>query len=116
MTPLLSASKFGHTRAVEILIELGANIEAFQEFCDGETPFLKAVKGGHLQTVKYLLSKGCRTSVSSLDGAGALHWAARRGYEDIIECLKDICLIERTDNDGKTPLIAACENGKLPCA
>ena len=55
-TPLIAAARVGFTGAVEVLLALGAKIDAANRM--GETPLIVAVQQRELEVVKLLLARG----------------------------------------------------------
>jgi hypothetical protein len=58
-TPLMLACTEGHGKAVELLLDGGADIDV-RDNVDGRTAFHCACVGNHLNIAAYLVAKGCR--------------------------------------------------------
>jgi hypothetical protein len=80
---LMWASSNGHTGAVELLLDQGADTDP-----DGYqyAPIVWASKNGHTDTVEVLLDKG--SDVQAQDNA-ALRFASKYGHTDTVELLLD---------------------------
>ncbi|ESO88486.1 hypothetical protein LOTGIDRAFT_219211 [Lottia gigantea] len=62
----------------------------------------------------YLMGKGARLQLVDKDGDNALHWAAFKGYSELMRLLIYSGFNPRQkDNFGQTPLHLACINGNL---
>ena len=70
-TALLMACQNDHRKAVQLLLGLGADIEAKDN--QGFTPLLKACERNNLDLVKCLLASGCNIWAKANDGVCALH-------------------------------------------
>jgi ankyrin repeat protein/ketosteroid isomerase-like protein len=110
-TPLLVASRDGHTAIVELLLAAGADVNA-EEPCFGAVPLHKAVYNGHADITALL----ARQAGIDLDFQGAtngytpLHDAIWHGYEDCARVLVYAgAKTSLTGHDGKTPLDIAAE-------
>ncbi|HLA50394.1 MAG TPA: ankyrin repeat domain-containing protein, partial [Thermodesulfovibrionia bacterium] len=61
ITPLIMASKYGHTDIVKILLDKGADVNAKMLFLGkSETPLSNAEKEGHTEIVKLLKDAGAK--------------------------------------------------------
>jgi ankyrin repeat protein len=75
-TPLIAAARVGYTEAIEILLALGAKIDAGNKM--GETPLIVAVQQRQLDAVKLLLAKGANPDKKdSAAGYSARDYAKR---------------------------------------
>ena len=73
-TPMVIASKHGHTETVKLLAQLGANIETPNE--NGTTPVFISAQEGHTETVKALVETGADVNVTSKVSAASSQHAA----------------------------------------
>ena len=133
-TPLHWAAYYGHLEITEILISRGADLDA--EDPDYATPLYLAAEQGHPKVVEFLISKGAEVNVkSSRWGYTPLHRAAwgpvtmrkhlgageagtvseadlNKNYLEIVGMLLEKgAKVDVLDNDGKTPLDQAIDNG-----
>ena len=137
-TPLYTASKWGHLRIVEILLNAGAKTSILDSF--GWTPLMTACEGGHLEVVRLLLLREADPNLAAADGLTPLLIAVRKGhfqltglllsykanpnlptkqYQAALDVQKiDNRLEEKLKEEGAslTPLTIACENGQLELA
>ncbi|MFC1836455.1 ankyrin repeat domain-containing protein [Thermodesulfobacteriota bacterium] len=72
---LSAAAMIGDKRAVERLIEKGADVNARMEY--GRTPLMRASEMGHADVAQLLLEKGARVHSKANDGMTALNLARR---------------------------------------
>jgi ankyrin repeat protein len=113
-TPLLSASRYGHVNAVNVLLDMGANVEA----CDpkeGMTCVLWAASEGHEETVVSLTVKGKANILQRTPRrASALMLAVSFGLEEATKVLsengavmtfRDLEMMAMTIDDIKSPKI-----------
>ncbi|CAN0292326.1 unnamed protein product, partial [Scytosiphon promiscuus] len=116
-SPLHSAASVGCGEIVDALLSGGANKNALNN--GGLTPLMEASKGECMRTyspiVESLLAAGADVNISGVvDGHTALHLAAERGSDRIVNALlaagadKDAL-----DNGGATPLIWAADRCHL---
>ena len=75
--------------------------------------FLMSCRFNGLNTVNVLLERGADPSGKDKNGSTPLHFAARRGNEEIVKVLLEhpkVC-VNVIDGSGKTPLHLACSEG-----
>jgi ankyrin repeat protein len=80
-TPLIIAAQYGHVKILDLLISMGANIEA--KSIEG-TSLTWAARNGHLAAVEYLIGRKAKIS---REPEGPLVWAIRKGHTSIIRQL-----------------------------
>ncbi|XP_052063084.1 putative ankyrin repeat protein RF_0381 [Mytilus californianus] len=133
-SPLHFACDIGHTKITEILIQTGVAIDKVHE--SGQTPLQCACDNMHNEIAKLLLDSGAVENSSDTHGRTSLHSAAEDGNTDLIKLLIDhnadvnlTCnyrhnekanvLLENSadvndhDEDGRTSLFSAAENGNI---
>ncbi|CAG2217454.1 ANKTM1 [Mytilus edulis] len=134
-TPLLMASSKGHLETIQLLISSGAQIAETE--INNKTVLHLAVESGHLPVIETLLKeKGCfnLTEAIDLNDQTILHYAAKNGNTMIVEILmgktplhiaaendNDNAIeilynasqteLNDGDDDGRTPLMLACQTG-----
>ena len=94
MTPLMWGARNGDAEIVQMLIEAGANPNAYSY--NGFTALIHAAYEGHVEVIQKLLDAGVNPNTYSshpynfkILAATALHWAERRGHEDVAQMLRD---------------------------
>ena len=106
-TALIVAAKCGYDRCVALLIRAGADVKTTDRL--GKTALDYAEIKGHHTCVALLVQAGN-------DDAKALISAAKYNIKSYVEELLQAGVgANKTDDDGKTPLIHACENGHTAC-
>jgi hypothetical protein len=111
-TPLLLASRLGHRKVVELLLNTGlVNVESRDD--TGQTPLSLAAERGYEAVVRLLLEKGAEIeSKGDYREQTPLSLAAKGGYEAVVRLLLEKgAEIESKDSFGKTPLSWAAEGG-----
>ncbi|XP_065649210.1 transient receptor potential cation channel subfamily A member 1 isoform X3 [Hydra vulgaris] len=117
MTPLHIASKEGHDSIVQVLMDLGACIDAKNH--ENLTPLHFAAKYGHLRTVEILLSFKVLSIVNDEDifSNTPLHLASMHGHVKVVEILiKSGADVEARNEGLWTPLDFAAFYGQTKCA
>ena len=115
-TPLYHASQEGKLEAVRLLLERGAVADA--RTTGGSSALMTACEKGHAAVVRELLQRGVDANAHANNGWTALHAASYNGRAEAMrELLKrhDVN-INTQDNDGRTPLMSACDKGHLMAA
>jgi ankyrin repeat protein len=120
-TPLLRAAKAGDAEAMQVLLGKGADAKLFTK--SGITPLMAAAGLGTkeedttgrkkteaeaIAAIKLCLDAGA--DVNSVDNQGdtALHGAAQKGFDEVVEFLADHgAKLDIKDKKGRTPLDAA---------
>jgi hypothetical protein len=84
-TPLITAAQSGHTKAVEVLLDAGAN-ENHQGFLN-KTALLWAAERGYVDVVELLLANEADPNINDVEGLTPLMVAARSGNAPIVQWL-----------------------------
>jgi ankyrin repeat protein len=120
-TPLLRAAKAGDAEAMQALLAKGADPKLATRF--GITPLMAAAGLGTkeedstgrkkteaeaIASVKLCLAAGVDVNAADLQGDTALHGAAQKGYDQVVQFLVDHgAKLDVKDKRGHTPLDAA---------
>lgn len=102
-TGLRSASWGGHTEALRLLLDAGADVDG----CDseGRTALRAAAWGGHEEIVRILLQYGASVNKADSNGRTPLIAAAYMGHQEAVEILLDHeAQVNLADGDGRTAL------------
>jgi len=111
-SPLHLAAEFGQLEVARLLLGRGADPNAVSMNELRATPLHSAISGGHRDTASLLLALGASPNAIQRAGVGALHLAAHRGDEAIVDMLLlRAADATRTTDDGKTPADLAQEIG-----
>lgn len=117
-TPFLRAAKTGDVAVMHLLIEAGADPSIASKF--GTTPLMAAAGvgleyGGNfpaesrsVEAAKLCISLGADVNAINMDGLTALHGAAARGADQIVQVLVGKgARVDARDKKGRTPLDVA---------
>ena len=120
-TPLLRAAKAGDTEAVKVLLAKGADVKLTTKF--GMTPVMAAAGLGTkeedttgrkktepeaIASIKLCLDAGADVNAADNQGDTALHGAAQKGWDQVVQFLVDHgAKLDVKDKKGRTPLDAA---------
>ena len=101
----------GHQDIVKMLIDLGANVNAINEY--RETPIAYAAKEANWEIVKILMSHGANVDYLDQSGISLLHYAAEQGNKEIAKILitKGANVSAGDYENAMTPLHYAAERG-----
>ena len=102
-TPLRAAAHEGHLDVVRCLVERGADVNARNQY--KATPIMAACD--HVSIITYLINKGAFVDIRTKDTA--LHYAAQRGYLEVVSQLLSLGVPQLPNNQGLTPLLYACD-------
>lgn len=110
LTALLKAVLQGDLVNTQILLELGANIEATDD--KQQTSLHLAARRGHLEILNKLLACGAQVEATSKGGT-ALHLASKSGHKESVRTLLDSgALIEAARSDKRRSLHQAVRYGQ----
>jgi len=108
---LFVATIEGHLSTVELLISLGAEVDA-PGGADAETPLERAIQDGRTDMVQLLLQYGAQVSTGPAWRKPPICRAAECGYDEIIQTLVEHGFnLFLSDSDGFQPIHAACFHG-----
>lgn len=110
-TPLHIAIQNGHKDAMQNLLKLGADTNAWRG--DGETPLHIAAKNGDIDVIRTLIKAGATVNATMMfDNATPLHIAAQHGNSDAVRILIEAgANVNATMKNGATPLHIAAQYG-----
>ncbi|KAF3936366.1 Inversin [Dactylellina cionopaga] len=110
-TPLWWAVERGHDAVVEVLADMGANLE--REYRDDGTALCQAVKRRHEAMVRMLVCKGANMEGRDAHGRTPLSVAAGSGLDAVVKLFLDAGAdFEAKDSDyNRTPLSWSALNG-----
>jgi len=111
---LVQAARRGDRKAVQALLQRGANVNAGSGDLGG-TPLIEACRLGHKEVVRVLLQHGADVNAAQEDGATALRMACIGGHVVIARAmLASGADIDATDKVcGSTPLVEASGAGHV---
>ncbi|KDO18723.1 hypothetical protein SPRG_15513 [Saprolegnia parasitica CBS 223.65] len=112
-TALYLAAMLGSVEILQLLVAHGANVAHIVETPVPTTAVAMASVQGHAAAVRYLLEMGAPIDIPDANGATALFCACELGNIEFVRALVEHtdCDINAADNDGNTPLHAACWHG-----
>lgn len=111
-TPLMSASLSGNLRAVELLLEHGADPNIGEK--DGYTPLHGAAFQGRASVARFLLEKPSIPNVMHKDGFFAVHrscWGQEKRHTDTLKVFLEGGEYSRVTKDGKSVLDVCLKAG-----
>lgn len=107
------ASYFGKTKAVRLLLDKKADVNAVYDYY-GSTPLYLAVFAHQGKTAKLLIERGADVNGHATDGEVPLHAACRHQDKHLTEFLiRAGATIDARDRWGKTPLHVASSHASL---
>lgn len=111
-TALMKAVAENNLKAVEELLNFGANVNARNNL--GLTALIYAIKHENLELIRELLNRGAYIHAQTNDGITALMLAVdNKSLVLVNELLDRGADINAVDNQGRTALMHACMNGSL---
>jgi ankyrin repeat protein len=111
-TPLLVASREGHSQVARVLLEHGANVESRNESGPDWSPLERATKNGHVEVIKVLLEHGADVMTLETNGETPLHLALAYGQPAAARVLLEHGAdVNAKSPRGRTPLYYAIFDG-----
>ncbi|CAD1477800.1 unnamed protein product, partial [Heterotrigona itama] len=111
-TPVHYACTQEHLEAVEVLIGLGANVDA--QDSEGNTSLHVATRTRHTAIAQLLLRTGANTELIDEMGFTPLHVAASQGCKGILDSMiQHGAALNKQCKYGNTPLHLACQNNEV---
>ena len=109
-SPLWSASFYGYTNIVSMLLDAGADVNQLSNY--GATPLYVASQQNHLPIVKELLSRGADMNKSTNKGSSPAYIAAYKGNIDVLTFLiaKGVDVGQKGFNEYSLLHVAASHN------
>lgn len=121
-TPLHYACNASQFSVVQRVLEEGRS-QVNAQGIDGVAPLHLAAMNGSIETVQILIQAGAALDIQDASGTTALHWAAFKGHEAIVEYLYEDSNKKLRDKNGRTALHLAVLAGKenvarllVPCS
>ncbi|KJK92519.1 hypothetical protein H633G_03561 [Metarhizium anisopliae BRIP 53284] len=121
-TPLHYACNASHFSVVQYLLDKGRP-QVNAQGIDGVAPLHLAAMNGNIETVQILIRAGAALDIQDGSGTTALHWAAFKGHEAIVEYLYEDSNKKLRDKNDRTALHLAAIAGKenvvrllVPCS
>ena len=110
---LLVVAQKGHDKCLDLLIKAGANVNKLDK--GDQTSLMFAAQNGHDKCVKLLIRAGTDVNKQGM-GYTALIAAAQHGHEKCVELLIQAGADVNSNSDlGYTALMKAAENGHIKC-
>jgi ankyrin repeat protein len=112
-TALYYAACWGKEEIFSFLLGQGGQANSKDKY--GATPFMLACQEGHMGVVSLILQHVGPQALQEMEKRGwtALHFAAVRGHEDIVTfLLGQGAQASRRNDDGMTPFMRACHQGR----
>jgi ankyrin repeat protein len=97
-TALMHAAEQGHIAFVDMLLEVGAEINAYADN-NGNTALMYAAIKGQMDMVRHLLEKGADAEKTTKWGLTARLFAARAGHKAVAEMLGEWCQRQQDEKE-----------------
>jgi ankyrin repeat protein len=89
---------------IQILIEMGADVNAKDKNKWGHTPLHIASRDNHIEIAKLLIERGADVKAKDNDGWTPLHWASLHNRIETAKLLIELGAdLDAENNDGETP-------------
>ena len=109
-TSLITASQYGQTETVSLLIQNGAHVNMQNN--NGSCSLIVASVNGHSETVSLLIQNGAHVNLTDKWGSTSLIIASQYGQTETVSLLiQNGAHVNMQNNDGSCSLIVASVNG-----
>lgn len=88
MTPLLIAVKNDDIEIIQVLLELGANVNGSNH--EGYTPLMAAAEAGQFNIVQTLITHGANSNIHDMTGMTASILAMKNGHKQVEQLLNSL--------------------------
>lgn len=108
----MQASEAGNTRAIQVFLNGGANLETRDD--RQWTPLMMSAFNGKEAVAFLLIQSGARIHAKDKNGYSPIHWAAFNGYSNVVGLLiRSGADPNALSNFGWTPLMQAATRGHI---
>lgn len=109
---------WGNLESVRSLVDNNHELIDYQAKIDGFTPLIAAAWNRQVDVVVYLLGQQADVNVQDFSGKTALHYAAQKGFWEVIGRLfiRNDILVNKKDMNGDTPAHLAAKTDEEVCA
>ncbi|MFZ5950843.1 MAG: ankyrin repeat domain-containing protein [Candidatus Rifleibacteriota bacterium] len=112
-TLLFEAVRYNNEEAVDLLLELNADLHSIEDI-QGATPLLLAANLGYTSIARRLLDYGADPEIKGLFGQTPLIRSVIEGHHDMLALMLEYGVIpDRRDDSGNTALMHAIEDGQI---
>lgn len=108
----MQAAEAGNTRAIQMFIGSGINLEIRDE--RNWTPLMISAFNGREAAAFLLIQSGAKINVTDKNGYSPIHWAAFNGFSNVVSLLiRSGANTNALSNSGWTPLMQAATRGHV---
>ena len=115
-TALHLSARHGHLKLLKWLVTQGLDLHATKH--NGYSVIHEACEGGFPSIVKYAIKQGADVKAKVSNGKAPVHILVERENEELLQwiCTEQNANIDAVDDEGYTPFLCACRDGKIQTA